>query len=544
MPKPLIVDSDIHAFDLAGEGQLYDADLLTVLKRFETRVGLSEIGLVSKQIFWQQNPNIRSRAALFDGDSILFSQWALAYLAAALIRSGGNDYRKRTFAVPGRPLNNLIALNGVRHDHLALPELLPGYGPMTRENLDSTTLRMAFEQFPYQTDALSDMARSIYLFNELSEKVQTDDIKDLKALFLEITGLTMAVYFDISFAIACLTQERSVVSLKTISETEVATMKGVLSIDNLQKYVKFMGADYSSFRKMDEEMNRTLPPEYTRYRFNPLCRTPIVISQRDNLHIIPSTSLFVRAAFPGLFWLFDSYFFERKEIEKFRDYFGKLYELYVGDVLKDIYGPEQVKHGGYLQKSYEFFDWYVEYKDVIYLFEAKAYQYPLKIQTVATLQDIDSVSEQKIGYIVDQVGRKMRDVKIEGFLAEFRGKRLCPVVVIWDMPLISSKQFAEKISRLIVETKKKYGLDELALHFMEIHELELLVSLGKPTPLSDVFEEVDREFHENAGSVIRRRYMPSQNPMLKRIFSEFTDRISPAIADRTLRNKATNETPL
>ena len=534
MPKKWIVDNDIHEVHAKGEGLLFDDELLPVLRRINTAIGLCEIGKIANTMFWKNDASTRSRSVTFQNGQILFSQWAMAYLAAGLIRSGGNDYRRRIFTKPGRLFDNLIVLNNTHHNCLVQPELLPGRGMESLSDLDSFFLRTVFEQFPYQFDPVSEMARSIYLFEELSEQVETPEIPNLKSLFTEITGLTLTDYLNISFAVAAMTQERPVFSPLLLSQTPIVTLQQTLSVENLTKYLNVMAIDYSTFREIDHRRNQDLPKEYTRFRFNPLVRTPIVVSQKDKLHIVPNASLFIRAAFPGLFWLFDTHFYALGKIEEFRRYFSKIFELYTGKVLKDIYG-QMVKHGGEIKEGYEFFDWYTEYNGICYLFEVKAYQYPHKTQTKALPEDVEEVVNKKIGKLIDQIGRKMRDVKTLAFLECFRSKRLSPVAVIWDMPLISTSRFRERIQQIIEETKKKYSLDELNLHIMESHELENLVSVGHPIPLNEVFEEADREVNESIGSIINRRYKPKRNPTLQKIFNDFTDRISPAIADKTLR---------
>lgn len=534
MPKKWIIDPDIQTLHFSGEGQLFDSELLKVLRRINTVIGLCEIAKIANAMFWKVDESTRARSVLFRDGQILFSQWAMAYLSAGLIRSGGNDFRKRTFTRPPYIFDNIVILNNIHHNCLVQPELLPGSQMKTVEDLDSFLLRTAFEQFPYQLDPVSEMARSIYLFGQLSEKVQTSDIDNLKNLFAEITGLSMENYFDISFGIAVLTQEKPVFSPEALSQTPVITLQNALSPENLSKYLNFMSISYSEFRKEDLERNNDLPPEYTRYRFNPLCRRPIIISQKEKILLVPNASLFVRAAFPGLFWLFDSYFYQQGKIEEFRRYFSGVFELYVGEVLKDIYGSS-VKRGGDVKDNYEFFDWYVEHESMYYLFEAKAYQYPFKIQTRALPEDVEKDVAKKIGDLIDQIGRKMRDVNLLPELKKFKGKDLYPVAVIWNMPLISTKRFADRISQMIEVTKKKYGLDNLSIHIMELRELENLISVGSPVALKEIFERADVEPNESIGSIIGNRFGYARNPMLQRIFKEFTDRISPTIADPSLR---------
>ncbi len=534
MPKQWIVDNDIYQIYSIGEGLLSDGELLSVLKRVNTAVGLCEIGKIANAMFWKPDSSTRSRSTLFQGEQILFSQWAMAYLAAGLVRAGGNDYRRRIFAKPGQPLDNLIVLNNTHHNCLVQPELLPGHEMKTPGDLDSFFLRTIFEQLPYQLDPVSEMARSIHLFKELSEQVQTPEIPNLQQLFTDITGLTLDDYFDISFAISAMTQERPVFSPLLLSQTPVVTLQKTLSMENLEKYLCLMAVDYSVFRENDYRGNRELPQEYTRFRFNPLVRTPIVISQKEKLHIVPNASLFIRASFSGLFWLFDSHFYALGKITEFRQYFSKIYEIYVGNILKDIYG-DIVKHGGDLKTNYEFFDWYFDYDGTCYLFEVKAYQYPYEIHTKALPEDVEADVTRKIGGLIDQVARKMRDVNTLPFLKDFQTKQLCPVAVMWNMPLISTSRFSEKITQMIAEAKAKYSLETLDIHIMENHELENLVSVGRPIPLNEIFEEADRETNESIGSIINRRYKPTRNPTLQKIFTEFTDRISPAIADKSLR---------
>lgn len=182
----------------------------------------------------------------------------------------------------------------------------------------------------------------------------------------------------------------------------------------------------------------------------------------------------------------------------FRTPFGEVYEQYVGLVLKDMYGEENIHGQIPYQKDgkSESIDWYKEEGNKLYLFEAKANQFRLQSRQKGYREQLIEYEFPKIKYAVNQMFNRKKDIYTCKELARFRGKEVIPIVVFLDMPFISNPGLAVWAKDAQMELAKEKGnpeLEEFKVHFLNIQDLECFDAVVDKTAIEDVLEQAENQ---------------------------------------------------
>ncbi len=185
-----------------------------------------------------------------------------------------------------------------------------------------------------------------------------------------------------------------------------------------------------------------------------------------------------------MFWWFHNHYERQGEdpLAEFRTPFGKVFEQYVGIILKGIYGEDNV-HGEILYgEGRRFIDWYFEVGNKVYLFEVKAAQFALSSQRTGYKDAVLKKEEKKITGPIMQVYKRIKDIERYGELARFKEKELIPIIVFLDIPYPSSRFFNEWVKEAQAELADNEGIPELRdfnFYLMNIRELELCDGIAK-----------------------------------------------------------------
>jgi hypothetical protein len=203
--------------------------------------------------------------------------------------------------------------------------------------------------------------------------------------------------------------------------------------------------------------------------------------------------LFVEATFKSLFWWFDNHFKKSEKYENnvFRDVFGfRVFEPYVGDILERNYGKNNVypsiKYG---KPTTDFVDWYVLSNNKVYLYEVKAYQFPLYLLQAINEEKLKIELERKIIKPMIQVYKRIKDIDKYEELKHLRGKKLIPVIIFYNIPLINTSMYNSEIKILLSEIEDRYqGISELEFVLLNIDDLELFEIVSKHTNIEEIYK--------------------------------------------------------
>ncbi len=491
----LICESDIAELNNQKEGTVSEADLLRVLSRYNLRDSLITIGRASNFIsFKAPKEHKMGRIGYKDPNTgAMVTQFALAYLTNLFLISGANDHKSKS--IGGQ--DNLLALCNLYSNVLVQPDLVLEWRAKNPVSVPGILIRMHTEQFEnFQFLPELYVARTVAIFLNVIQRIAPQNgLPNLAKVFQEKTGLSLSEYLRLATTIwaqSAAAQAGPTFRLQNFTDARISALQDILGEEKVKSFINILRADYRLFREEDERVNKNVDPLFTKYRFNPLSVYPIIETARKDLgdpYIIPNNPLYLKKAFGGLYWWFHRFFEERGLQLKFRQYFGDVFQAYVGEVLKGIYGAANVHSEIEYDKNKFFLDWWVEKDGKIYFFEAKAYQFALGSKTGEHEKILKEVRE-KIVETVEQVYNRIADIPKFKSLSIFKGKKIIPVIVFFEMPFISTgllKPLIEDALKEIEGKKKLLGLKDLEVHMLNIEELEQYDGCSPTIELEDVF---------------------------------------------------------
>lgn len=528
--KKLVANRDVSALLDKTAGSVSEEDLKTILKRYNLRDSLIRLGKVSNDIFWGDDPNIMGKAAYRDPEfGVYITQAALAYIANLLLVSGSNDYKSKFLDQK----HDLVVLCDVYTNYLISPELTNCYGITNMDQFCSFLVRTDSEQLKYQFDPHSLIARAICIFTDLVNKTSLKDLQ-LSVIFEKETGLSIDDYFKLAMAVFVGSKGTSAFRFSMFTNAEIDTLKDVLTTEKVTGFLDILKANYNTFRKEDSRLNKERNPIFTKTRFNFLEIYPIIETDAKHLgdpFIMPNTPLYIKKAFEGLYWWFHRCFENKGEQLRFREYFGYIFQEYVGLVLKGIYGEQNVHPEVSYSNNRKFFDWWVERGDKAYLFEIKANQFALVSKQIGEKELLVREEIKKIVDAIEQVYKRIQDVPKYKELSHFRSKKLIPLIVFMDMPYISSPLYESWIKDSLekIESEKQLtGLKDFQVFRLNIKELELFDAAVGKIELEDVFSILKEDQREGFLSVIQKASgVKLRNHFLDKIYEDFWKGIVP-----------------
>lgn len=523
--RPLWADSDIGSLkDIGqGEGNLTENELLNVLRRYNLRDGLIVFGKASTLAFNDKSENRIGKATVREPSTGVFvTQFGLAYLANALILSGANDYKSKQIGEK----ENLLTLLNIYSNDLIFPEAHRDRSlPFTDKDMVSSMVRLSAEQFEYQFDFVHIIARTMIIFREIINTIPPHKFEPLDTIFERETKLNFSEYFVLAMAVWAVSQETSTFRKGSLTEGKIPSMQENLTDEKVTNFLNILSADYETFRAVDKEANVNLQPVFTKYRFNPLLIYPIIKTDRTETdpYIVPCTLSFLKRAFGGLYWWFHRYFESTGHQLDFRDYYGEVYEQYVGKILKEAYGEENV-HPEIEYPKGKFIDWWVEKDSTIYFFEAKAYQFALLTKQTGDYELLIKEVKSKIIKSIKQVFERMQEIDKYEELSVFRDKKIVPVIVFMEIPLASSHLYKKLIEDELLELEQNglVGIKDSKIHFLNIEELEYYSSGVGKVPLEEVFAGYESNPSEGFVSILQKKIgTHANNDYLDKVYKDY-----------------------
>lgn len=516
--RVLIADSGIAYLANKPEGSVTEDEVKTLLRRYNVRDGLLFFGKTSNFVFNASDENKIGKAGYRDPETGVFiTQFGLAYLANMLIISGSNDYKSKQV----EDKENILSLSNMHSNCIEFPEIKKDSSGQI--NIISLFVQMHGEQFEFQFDGVLLIARTIVIYTKIINNVLPSKFEPLADVFKKTTGLSLDEYFFLSLAVWSSGNAKVAFRKEYLTEAKIPQLQRYLTDEKVSLFLNMISADYSTFRSEDEKMNENLLPINTKYRFNPLFTYPIIKTKReDNApYIMPNTICFVKRAFGGLYWWFERYFKNLEQHLDFRTYFGSVFELYVGVILKQIFGDKNV-HPEIIYKNGKFIDWWVEKSGKIYLFEAKAYQFALPTKQTGDYEMVVEEIKKKVAQTIRQVYKRIYEIDSVNELALFRKKKLIPIIVFLELPFISSNIYKEIITKELekIESDENLkGLSKMKIYLLNIEELELYADVSKKIELEDVFLKYENNSGEGFLSILSKEKSSRLiNPYLYKVY--------------------------
>jgi len=521
--RVLIADNAINKLRKKPEGTVTEAELKEALRRYNLCDGLINLGQLSIKVFNDNSKNRISKTAVREPTTGIFiTQFALAYLANILIISGANDFKSKHIGNK----DNWLALLNIYSNGLVFLEMKSNDKiQFTDKDMASLFVRMSSEQLEYQFDHVHIISRTLIIFTKIVKEVIPDKFDELEVIFKKENGLTFEEYFALAMAVLAASQKTPTFRKEVLTKAKIPSIQEVLTDSKVGSFLDMLAIDYKRFRQEDKAANVNLQPIFTKTRFNPLIFYPIIKTDKKmtDPYVIPNTIAYLRRAYGGLYWWFHRYFEAIGMQLDFRNYYGKVFENYVGHMLKSIYGGNNV-HPEIIYPQGKFIDWWVENNSTIYLFEAKAYQFALPTKQTGDIKLLENEVKSKIIKAIKQVYKRVLDIDQYNELAIFRNKKIIPIVVFMEIPLVSAhlykKLLDEELQKL--EDDGLVNIKNQKIHFINIEELELYGEAVHKILIEDVFAKYENDIKEGFLSIVQKELgRPPRNEYLGRVYNDF-----------------------
>jgi hypothetical protein len=495
-------------------------ELKSLLGKYNLKQTLALIANYSAYVF--NHPDLRGQVALYDPKTkIYISQFALAYLANTLLLSGANDCNKAIFQY-----DEIIALCGAYTEKLddqstqELIEDLAGHDALTM-----FIIRNDYEQQSFRVSCIADLiTRELVFWKELSLKLINENFIsiDFNGIFKQSTGLTLEQYIVIGFSIFTVIVNKedgkgtfNIENLIAIDKDLKEKIENVVNIDNLKAFLKIISTNYSGFKKEYSKLN--LLPKFKsnpdKHCFNPLWLFPVIETNRtkDFTHVVPSIPIYIKTIFSGLYWWFHRYYenvrnqskdLRQDPVDDFRKQFGRIFQEYVGMILKQTFGNSNVIREfnyGSKQASSDFIDWTVIQGEKAYIFEVGAIQFDLDIRLLPTKTKLDLFIEKMIIKKIKQLKKQMNNITAKNIndsykyqhdtLTILRSKKIIPVLIVLDVPFCSAELYKRRIQAIVQANPEEHKdlIEFNNYNILGIDELEKFDSVITKCDLEDLF---------------------------------------------------------
>lgn len=477
--------------DKSMELKVTEEQFCNALKGYKLDEALIVLGEISKMLFdpdFKENQFWKKEKTGFIIHKITsqyVTEFAVEYIANLFLISGSNDYKSLSL----KDKDNILGIFSIYHNCLVHPSF--------KNNLFCLLIPMYLQQLYSQTDIKDVLTRQILIFSKILNEHSGPNKVDLNQYLIDETGMSIHDYTMLTFILLATILENSHFNIEKFTEVKEEPLKTILTNEKMEAILKLLSATPSELRVIDELYNSKLPPENTKSRYNPLWQKPIV-KLGNNDFVVPSTSAYKKGALSGLFW-----FFENRLKKKFRDYFGTLFEEYVGLIIKDTYDVQDIEPGisyGNKKDTREFFDWIVNDDGSYILFETKAYQFPFYVLQTGDLDSVRKEILKKVVGTIKQMYDRVQDVQKYSELEKFKDKDLRCVAVFYDIPLVSTNIYDNDIKAALNGMELKYpGIKDFKYTLISVDELEDYQYVKSYVTIEEVADRV----RKTAGSGFR-----------------------------------------
>jgi len=346
-------------------------------------------------------------------------------------------------------------------------------------------LRLASSQFPFEPGRFSEFSRPSLLFHEIPKQLQgLPGIPqfDFESRFQDITGVSVLDFITTGFIISAASQGNFAVNRDYFKKTR----KQGISIPNdqvVRDILNQLVADKFNLIELYEK-RKNADRRFRMYDFNPLLSYPVIkpcqnkqfsTSDKDFMHA-PVPELVGSRISTGIFYqMYNAH--STKSGNEFSDYFGYVFERYVGLVIENCITSEQLLSEADIRRFYptnkgKVPDWILIDGSTLTLFECKATRFSRAAQAIASEEAVNSsLAQVKKG--LKQLSSFMSACRSQvQELERFHGcTTLKPILVSLEpLHLINSTFFREHINSLLAGE----GVTGLDWQILSVDELEAL----------------------------------------------------------------------
>jgi|GEM_PF-1406847 len=389
------------------KGQYEDAHLVNLLQIFKANTSLGLIGMYAHGLIADEVEAI---------NRVPLSHDALAYIAMRVIEET-DDTRSKNM----RPEDLANAIDHYR-----------GTIDSFANKVEDVELvrKMAGASFKFNFRHDYALTRTLILYEELWNTVNEAKSLDYSVILRDETDMTLRqiIGWGFLFWIASKRGYISEVPFDGANGNELDRHFGMTK-ESQVKFLKWISINYESFRMLTQKSKKACDLTDEPFRFNPLTVKPVVTSDESPMDdnskgfLVPSPMLLIDRVTNNLYHVLSKKF-EKDEGNAFRIAFGKVFEQYVGNLLKASLEPRaqvipEVNYGpkGHQGKCP---DWFIVRDDRLVEIEVKQAGLYLSAKLFGRTDDIRKDIKHNIVEALLQFVEFEKNIPIYPELAKFK----------------------------------------------------------------------------------------------------------------------------
>lgn len=396
------------------------------------------------------------------------------------------------------------------------------------EDLVSTLVRLAYQQFPFQEEVYHTLPRHLLLY--LDTHVAYPSI-DPNAALLKKTGLSIKDFMTIGIAFYAASLEHSTFDRKFIENTPIPSLQPHVRSKKVTAFLSMAAADFATFRNLClQEVQRF--PKAGLYRFNPLFDRPVIIC-RDGSLCVPIPLLIPYVITKGLYYDFLDQF-SQDSGNPFSEWFGHAFEQYGGLLLRDAFGSENVfEEPVYDKPQKRGPDWTVIQGNSAIIFEFRSGRLDKRAKTYGDYEEITKLLQRNVLETLRKIPSKIEDLRSGATGVSLSGvTEYIPCVVTYE-PLYSHELFLDVISREL----RNWNVPKFDFELMSIEDLEWLLAWAayeEPVKfMREKWSDPERKVMSPRGLIGKRAVEEGvkklRNRLLEETINKYWKEIAPAL---------------
>lgn len=341
-----------------------------------------------------------------------------------------------------------------------------------------TFLRIISSQFPFAPSIFSEFTRPVLLFDEIPNRLKgSPHIPhfDFKHEFETLTEVSVLDFITTGFVITSVSRQNFTFTQNYLND---ARQQGI-NLPNdytVKKILNNLAADKEQLIELYEKRKNT-DRRFKMYDFNPLLSYPLIKPCQDSDYMhAPVPELLGSRMSIGIFYqMYNAH--ATSKGNKFADYFGYVFETYVGDVLKNSITSQQLMseldiREFYPQNKGKVPDWILIDGSTLVLFECKATRFSRQAQAIANEKAItDSLAQVIKGLIQLHAFISACRARIPELEKFHNYTTFQPILVtLEDFHLINDTSFRDHINTIL----SKEDITDLDWQIISIDDLEAL----------------------------------------------------------------------
>lgn len=461
--------------------------LLNKLRNFNIFEAFYQIGLLYREMLKLNNDSdfmVFAHEFNFKNFTYLFRIDLLLVIVHLFIMSGANKYGKKTLTPYTKV--NLMYLSDI------VQELQHSEFEINEDTLFNHFCMYYKEQLLYQENFKENLCHNYLIYKEkYSQKIK------------DITGLDYDTYFRTSLVLIILSSRILEPSFnkKRIEEVLTDFPEEYCITDSMIKLLDFLSIDIKTY-KSQQALSKYKDLIFLQYK--PVIKE-LVFNQE--VYFIPLPFLFIDKLFSGLYYtLQDSY----SNITAFRNEFGVVFEDYVGKIVKRDLNDYKIlsdKDLPYVKNKSQskFVDWVVYNDNIAYLIEVKASMLPL---SNIYNTDINDFIERHIIKDYNQMISHLKDVETIKEFEFLRNKKIIPIIIYKDIPLLNTYLFKNTVIKYIEQTTNNTDLIDIVnndkIYLFNVADFQLFWINKMNFQISEIFETLKSNGGESIRTIIEK----------------------------------------